>query len=54
MNALHVVVMGAAGCEALENPAGETGVTVVDALQPLSLAAQRAIQALAGGFNHPE
>ncbi|MBC7471294.1 MAG: hypothetical protein H7322_18390 [Ramlibacter sp.] len=47
-------MMGVAGCEALENPAGETGVAVVDALQPRSLVAQRAIQALAGGFNNPE
>jgi gluconokinase len=39
--------------EALEDPAGEPGVIVVDALQALPLVAERALQALAGQFNNP-
>ena len=39
--------------EALEDPAGEGGLVVVDALLPLPVVVEQALQALRSGFNNP-
>jgi gluconokinase len=39
--------------QALEDPAGEPGVVVVDALLPLAAVTGEALQALRAGFNNP-